>query len=146
MKTLKLLMVAFFFGLVTFYNVEAQSVSTKLYDFEITVFDAYSPELGFLTGKCTIHLVNEEYDRFGNPIGEKFNCHVTTLTSSITGEEFLANFVTHSSNTSDPDVFVLTVRSILIGNLGTRLVCTEKFEYNISTGEIVDLEHRHKQW
>lgn len=146
MKTLKLFFAFLFFGLVTFYNAEAQSVSTKLNDFAAMVFDSYSPELGLLTGIGTIHLVNAEYDNFGNPIGEKFNSHVATLTSSLTGEEFLANFVCHTINTSVADVFVLTVKTVLIGNRGTRLVCTETFEYNITTGEMVDLKHKHKQW
>ena len=146
MKTLKLLIAAFFLGLLTFYNAEAQTVSTKLDDFQYYVWDSDSPELGLLTSIGTIHVLNEKYDLFGNLVGEKFNCHTTTLTSSITGEVFLANFVTHTSNTSDPDVFVLTVKSVLIGNMGTRIVCTEKAEYNISTGEFVSLEHRHKQW
>ena len=145
MKTLKLLLATLFLGLLTFYNVEAQSVSTKSYDFVVNIWDTYSPEMGLLTGPCTIHFV-AKYDRFGNQIGLKANAHITTLTSNTTGEVFHANIVESDSFTSVPDIIIVTFRAILLGNMGTRLVCTETFEFNTATGEFVSLEHRHKQW
>ncbi len=133
-------------GLLTFYNVEAQSVVVKIIDAGAVYWDTESPELGVLTGTGTAHVVFH-YDINGNEIGLKANIHLTNLTSSETGEIFLANAIQKNVNsTSDPDIIISRLMLVLNGNMGTRLVCMETVEINMRTGEWVSLEHNHKQW
>ena len=146
MKTLKIFLFAFAIVLFSSFNVQSQSVSEKWFNYESTVWDTYSPELGFLTGTSTVHVVFK-YDKLGNITGVKVHTHFTNLTSSTTGEIFLANIYDHQTLlTSDPDVGISRFRMVLIGNMGTRMVCTETWEINLVTGEMVSVEHNHKQW
>lgn len=128
------------------YRGDAYSVVLKLINVEAVYWDTKSPELGVLTGTGTAHVVFH-YDINGNEIGLKANIHLTNLTSSETGEVFLANVIQKNVNsTSDPDIIISRAIFILNGNMGTRIVCLETIEINMRTGEWVSLEHNHKQW
>lgn len=146
MKTLKIFLFAFAIVLFSSFNVQSQSVTEKLIDFEYVGWDTDSPELGDLTGTGTMHVVFK-YNKLGTLIGVKANIQLTNFTSIITGEIFLANTIEHTSLlSSDPDVFISRIKWVLKGNMGTRIVCTETWEINAVTGEMVSLEHNHKQW
>lgn len=144
MKTLKIFLFAFAIVLFSSFNVQSQSVSEKWINFEWVGWDTDSPELGDLTGTGTVHVVSK-YDKLGTLIGRKSNTHLTNVTSS-TGEIFMVNSIDHGLLSSDPNIVILRVKWVLKGNLGTRIVCTETWEMNLATGEMVSLEHNHKQW
>ncbi len=146
MKTLKIFLFAFAIVLFSTFNVQSQSVTEKWINFEYVGWDTYSPELGVLTGTGTAHVVFK-YDKLGTQIGLKANIHLTNFTSSLTGEIFMANVIAHDNFlSSDPNVFISRIKWVLKGNMGTRMVCTETWEINSVTGEMVSLEHNHKQW
>ena len=146
MKTLKIFLFAFAIVLFSSFNVQSQTVSEKWINFEWVGWDTYSPELGTLTGTGTAHVVFK-YDKLGILIDRKGHIHLTNVTSSITGEIFLANIIDHAYLLStDQDVVISKVKYVLKGNMGTRMVCFETWEINIVTGEMVSLEHNHKQW
>ena len=110
------------------------------------MYDTDSPELGIFTGTATLHVVFK-YDRFGNETGARANIHFTNLTSDATGEIFLANCIQKNVNrTADPNVIISKMKIVLIGNMGTRIVCDETIEINLITGDWVSIEHNHKQW
>ena len=145
MKTLKIFLFAFAIVLFSSFNVQAESVSEKWINFEWVGWDTYSPELGDLTGTGTVHVVSK-YDKLGTLIARKTNTHLTNVKSSLTGEIFMVNSIDQGLLSSDPDVIFTRVKWVLKGNMGTRIVCTETWEINIVTGEMVSLEHNHKQW
>ena len=145
MKTLKNFLFAFAIVLFSSFNVQSQSVSEKWIDFEWVGWDTYSPELGDLIGTGTVHVVSK-YDKLGILISRKTNTHLTNVTSSLTGEIFMVNSIDQGLLSSDPDVIFTRVKWVLKGNMGTRIVCTETWKINLVTGEMVSLEHNHKQW
>jgi hypothetical protein len=146
MKSLKIFLFAFAIVLFSSFNVQSQSVSEKYLNFEWTIWDDYSPELGFLSGTSTMHVVLK-LDKLGNPTGVKINIHCTNVTSSISKETFMVNIIQQESFiTPDPDVILGRAKLVIKGNMGTRIVCTQTYEINLITGVEVSLEHNHKQW
>jgi hypothetical protein len=146
MKTLKIFLFAFAIVLFSSFNVQSQSVSEKWINFEWTISDDYSPELGSLTGTSTMHVVFK-LDKLGNINGVKINIHSINVTSSASDETFMVNLIQQESFiTPDPDVILARAKLVIKGNMGTRIVCTQTYEINAITGEEVSLEHNHKQW
>mgnify|MGYP004701174817 CR=1 FL=1 len=146
MKTLKIFLFVIAIVLFSSFNVQAESVSEKWINFEWTISDDYSPELGFLTGTCTIHFVFK-LDKLGNPTEMKANMHCINVTSSTSEETFMVNLVQHESLITPGSYLALGRAKLVIkGNRGTRIVCTQTYEIDLSTGAEVSLEHNHKEW